>query len=180
MLFSSLTRCALLAPDISGLGGHQGSTSNRSELLRSLLILALFLFVNWLFLGAFGGGGAQQPAGAARKEDWTFIDCCYFTVICITTVGYGDVTPSSAGGKVYTIAFVFAAVALVGDALGHITQFFMDVEAATRAKATTKVLAETTRVLAEAQRARQKAAQRITGARGGLERLAGDGLRSQN
>jgi hypothetical protein len=35
-------------------------------------------------------------------EDWTLRDCIYFSVVTFTTVGYGDVTPLSSGGKLLT------------------------------------------------------------------------------
>jgi voltage-gated potassium channel len=38
-----------------------------------------------------------------RFEDWTIIQALYFSVVTLTTVGYGDFTPTSAEAQIFTI-----------------------------------------------------------------------------
>jgi len=55
------------------------------------------------------------------KEPWTFIDALYFCVVTLTTVGYGDLTPSSDGSKIFVSFFALVSVGLIAVALGQIT-----------------------------------------------------------
>ena len=45
-------------------------------------------------------------------EGWTLLDAAYFSVVTAATVGYGDVTPETAAGKLFTMAFIFVGVGL--------------------------------------------------------------------
>ena len=36
-------------------------------------------------------------------EKWSIIDSVYFTTVTITTIGYGDVTPSTDNSRIFTI-----------------------------------------------------------------------------
>ena len=43
-------------------------------------------------------------------EDWTVIQALYFTVITLTTIGYGDLHPTTEFSRFFTIFFVLAGV----------------------------------------------------------------------
>ena len=43
-------------------------------------------------------------------EGWSWVDSLYFTVITLTTVGYGDLAPSGPGSKLFTIVLILAGV----------------------------------------------------------------------
>eukprot|EP01051_Picozoa_sp_SAG22_P012492 SAG22_NODE_1304_length_4796_cov_4.746914_4_plen_131_part_00 len=46
-----------------------------------------------------------------------WIDALYFTVVTASTVGYGDVTPQSAWGKVFSILYIPVAVVVMSKAV---------------------------------------------------------------
>lgn len=39
-------------------------------------------------------------------EGWSWLDALYFSLITLTTVGYGDFSPQTAGGKIFTMVYV--------------------------------------------------------------------------
>lgn len=45
-------------------------------------------------------------------EGWSYLDSVYFSVITIATVGYGDLSPQTALGKIFTIGYIFAGLGL--------------------------------------------------------------------
>jgi voltage-gated potassium channel len=38
-------------------------------------------------------------------EGWSWVDAAYFSVITLTTVGYGDLHPLTDSGKIFTMAY---------------------------------------------------------------------------
>ena len=47
-------------------------------------------------------------------EDWSWIDSAYFSVVTLTTVGFGDLHPTMDGSKVFTIFYIVGGVSLIG------------------------------------------------------------------
>ena len=45
-------------------------------------------------------------------EDWSWVDSFYFSAIAVTTVGFGDITPSSDGSKLFTVAYILAGISI--------------------------------------------------------------------
>lgn len=45
-------------------------------------------------------------------EGWNFLDALYFCVVTMSTVGYGDITPKTDPGKIYTIGFLFIGIGI--------------------------------------------------------------------
>ncbi len=59
-------------------------------------------------------------------EDLNWVDSVYFSVITLTTVGYGDFSPVTTAGKVFTMFYVLVGigifVALVTEVGGHLIE----------------------------------------------------------
>lgn len=45
-------------------------------------------------------------------EGWSYFDSFYFSVITITTVGYGDMHPTTVSSKIITILLLFSGVGI--------------------------------------------------------------------
>lgn len=46
-------------------------------------------------------------------EGWGWIDSLYFSVVTLATVGYGDLTPETSPGKLFTIVYIFVGLGII-------------------------------------------------------------------
>ena len=46
-------------------------------------------------------------------EGWTWFDSLYFSVITLSTVGYGDISPQTTGGKTFTMVYVIVGIGII-------------------------------------------------------------------
>ena len=47
------------------------------------------------------------------QEGWSVVDAFYFSVTTLTTVGLGDLAPTTTLGKLFTVFYIFAGLSLV-------------------------------------------------------------------
>ncbi len=46
-------------------------------------------------------------------EGWSWIDSLYFSVITLTTIGYGDFSPQTDTGKLFTIFYILIGLGMI-------------------------------------------------------------------
>ncbi len=59
-------------------------------------------------------------------EGWSYIDSVYFTVVTMTTIGYGDIVPATNVGKIITIFASFFGIAMVFYMISVIGSYFFE------------------------------------------------------
>ncbi len=64
--------------------------------------------------------------GPMEGQNWTYLDSFYFSAMTLTTIGYGDLSPSHDMSKLVTVFYAFFGVALVLYLLGVIAKWYIE------------------------------------------------------
>ena len=59
-------------------------------------------------------------------EGWSWIQCFYFSVSTLSTVGYGDLHPTTDGSRLFTALYILSGVAIALSALGIIGMNYIE------------------------------------------------------
>lgn len=86
------------------------------SLFKNKIYLAVTLLVIILLGGVFG---------YRFVADYSWVDAMYMTVITITTVGFGEVSPLTPEAKIFTIILILLSVVIVGFALTVISEYII-------------------------------------------------------
>lgn len=78
----------------------QKSSPSRNSLIYRLRI-AIALFVLTVLIGTIGHKFLLKQ---------TLLDAFYFTIVTLTTIGYGDIVPKDPAAKVFTISFILGGI----------------------------------------------------------------------
>jgi voltage-gated potassium channel Kch len=46
-------------------------------------------------------------------EGWSWLDSVYFSMITLTTIGYGDFSPQTNSGKLFTIFYIIIGIGII-------------------------------------------------------------------
>src|SRR5918999_6293385 len=81
----------------------------RDPQFRSLTFLVVFALLS-------------GPLFYRAVEGWSTVDAFYFSVTTLTTVGVGDLAPSTTFGKLFTSVYIFAGVGLIAVFVSAVAQ----------------------------------------------------------
>jgi hypothetical protein len=59
-----------------------------------------------------------------RVEGWSLLDAIYFCVVTLGTVGYGDITPSTSLGKLFTVIYIIMGLGVIGGFFAAVGRMF--------------------------------------------------------
>jgi voltage-gated potassium channel len=83
-----------------------GSDSNTKRLITGIaLILLLYVIAVPFYI---------------YVEGFSLVEAVYFVTVTITTVGYGDITPKTTAGRLFTVALLLSGVSIF---FYHVTHF---------------------------------------------------------
>jgi potassium channel subfamily K len=89
----------------------EDSTTAGFSLKESLLAIVAYLAV---------GVVAYSSSWLGGDNTWSMVDALYFSVVTFTTVGYGDLCPTTTAGKAFTIMFGLSGISILGAAIATI------------------------------------------------------------
>jgi len=80
------------------------------------MLLIVYIIVGAIIIKAIEGrkSGSTIP--------WTYFNSIYFLVVTLSTVGYGDMTPKTPGGRVFIVIYSIFGIALLGLVVAQIAK----------------------------------------------------------
>ena len=64
-----------------------------------------------------------------RFEDWTIIESFYFCIVTLTTVGYGDLSPTTDATRIFTIIYILTGFGILVALLTSVAQQYLSQKA---------------------------------------------------
>ena len=101
--------------DLQGRRMQAVNTSPVNLVRNALPGLAVLLVV----VGTYLCVGASVYTSTSVGMGWTVVDSVYFSMVTMSTVGYGDLSPEGVGLQVFTIVMIFVGIAFVFRSLSH-------------------------------------------------------------
>jgi voltage-gated potassium channel len=111
----------------------QMMTFLRRRLLRQYNQLGFAFFTYWLFLSfhwiACGWVALRTVSGG---DSTAYLDALYWALSTLTTVGYGDVTPSNSAQKIYAMGVMIVGIGVYGFIVANLATLLANIDPARR------------------------------------------------
>ena len=100
--------------------------SRRSFTRFTLATATLFALMGVLATLGYGVIGSYVLGSGFSPRITNFIDAVYFTIVTMTTVGYGDITPRTTDARLFTISLIVLGLAVFATSLPAIVAPLID------------------------------------------------------
>lgn len=88
----------------------------KNNTITTELVVASGGFAVWVSIGTFV---------MYKLESWTIIQSFYFSVVTLTTVGYGDFVPTTDASRLFVAFYIIVGVSIGLSALGILGRAFL-------------------------------------------------------
>ncbi|KAL5272743.1 hypothetical protein ACHWQZ_G000808 [Mnemiopsis leidyi] len=109
-------------------GGGGGLMEHDDGSIVQLLVLMLDFVSVWLFAAGFvhlvENSGDPWKADSARKDNFTYFDSVWLTMVTMSTVGYGDVYPTTGIGRSFMMVFIVCGLAMFATYTPYLYEFY--------------------------------------------------------
>ncbi|UCH26945.1 MAG: cyclic nucleotide-binding domain-containing protein [Trueperaceae bacterium] len=103
---------------------HRGNVLRRTLFRLGIFSFWLALLVHWLALG----WAAHEVAVSAWVADGAYIKALYWCITTLTTVGYGDITPITEAGMLYSMLVMVLGVGVYGYVIGNVANVLSKID----------------------------------------------------
>lgn len=128
----------------------EGVKTKLNEFAGRIFLNARFDILLILVLLTLGAGTIFY----VKIEGWSILDSLYFSVITLTTVGYGDISPATSSGKLFTIFYIIAGVGILLGFINFITDQALKYKI--REKTEKKILKKSSEIIKKRKTIKQK------------------------
>ncbi|CAD8046163.1 unnamed protein product [Paramecium sonneborni] len=95
----------------------------------TILVVAHFCACLWFLVGTTGSDTTTWVIkNDLQDQPWLaqYLTSFYFSIVTMTTIGYGDITPQNLRERMFTICMTVAAVGIFGYSIGNINNIYAD------------------------------------------------------
>ncbi|CAD8047017.1 unnamed protein product [Paramecium sonneborni] len=95
----------------------------------TILAVAHFCACLWFLVGTTGDDtNTWVIKNDLQDQPWLnqYLTSFYFSIVTMTTIGYGDITPQNLRERIFTIGMTVAAVGIFGYSIGNINNIYAD------------------------------------------------------
>jgi hypothetical protein len=68
----------------------------------------------------------ENAAGDMVKGKWSVVDSLYFSIVTITTTGYGDLLPNTDGAKIFACFYAYFGVGIIAAVMGFLLAIMVE------------------------------------------------------
>lgn len=58
-------------------------------------------------------------------EGWSWVDSLYFSIVTLTTVGFGDFSPQTDAGKLFTVFYIILGIGMILNFINTMQEYYM-------------------------------------------------------